>query len=190
MTEQKQYTLKELKDKLTEKERLFCHEYIIEWNGAKSARKAGYSEKTCYSIASENLTKPYIQQYIDFIKTDYEKECGISKIRQIKEYTKIAYSNIAHLHNTWIELKAFEDLTDEQKECIESIDTKTETKEQYNPDKGAKEQIEIRYVKIKLYSKLAALERIDKLIGYNEAEKINHSGEIKTTPIKGITFDE
>jgi len=182
------YTLKQLQKKLTTKERKFCHEYIIEWNGAKSARDAGYSEKTCAEIAHQNLTKIHIQQYIEFIKNDFEKECGISKIKQLREYTKIAYSNIAHLHNTWIELKEFEALTNEQKECIESIDTKTETRREYNPKTNKKDlEVTTNYVKIKLYSKLTALERIDKLIGYNAVEKIEHSGEIKTE-VKGITF--
>lgn len=181
MAEDKQYTKEELLKKLTEKEKNFCHEYVVDWNGARAARNAGYSEKSCYDIGSENPRKPHIKQYIDFIKDDYEMLCGISKAKQINEYYKIAYSNIAHLHNTWIELKEFENLTDEQKECIESIESKTEEKQSYNPDLKGKETIEVKFIKIKLYSKLTALERIDKLMGYNEAERINHSGEVKGT---------
>ena len=57
---EKTYTLKELKKKLTEKEKNFCHEYVIDWNGARAARVAGYSEKTCTEIASQNLIKLHI----------------------------------------------------------------------------------------------------------------------------------
>jgi len=89
MEEPKVYTLEELKEKLTEKEKNFCHEYIIKWNGADAARKAGYSENSDRNIASENLTKPYIQQYIDFIKNDYEKEASITKLSQIKGFQDI-----------------------------------------------------------------------------------------------------
>lgn len=95
MDEEKKYTLEELQKKLTEKEKKFCHQYIIDWNGARSAREAGYSEKTCYVIASENLTKPYIQQYIDYIKDDYEKEAGISKLSQINSFIEIIKNNKA-----------------------------------------------------------------------------------------------
>jgi len=184
MTEQKQYTLDELKNKLTEKEKNFCHEYVVDWNGARAARAAGYSEKTSKDIAYQNSTKLHIQQYIEFIKNDYEMLCGISKTKQIKELYKIAYSSIANLHNTWIDLREFESLTDEQKEAIESIDTKTESKYQYNPETESKEQIEVKYVKIKLYSKLTAIESINKMMGYNAADKLEHSGEIKTTEPK------
>ena len=89
MTEEKKYTLQELKNKLTKKERVFCHQYIIDWNGSRSAKDAGYSEKTRAVIANENLTKPYIKQYIDFIKNDLEKEAGLSKLKQINSIIEI-----------------------------------------------------------------------------------------------------
>lgn len=50
--------------KLTAKQRRFCEEYLKDFNGAAAARRAGYSENTCYEIASENLIKPNIKQYI------------------------------------------------------------------------------------------------------------------------------
>lgn len=184
MSEETKYTLKQLQKKLTEKEKKFCHQYIIDWNGARSAREAGYSEKTCYVIASENLTKPYIQQYINYIKDDYEKEAGISKLKQLNELHKIAYSTIAHLHDTWIELKEFEGLTEEQKACIESIETKIETKSIQGKElKKELFDIEVKYVKLKLYSKLQALDQINKMMGYNAAEKLDHrSGDGSMTP--------
>ena len=91
--ENKIYTLKELKDKLTEKERIFCHQYIIDWNGARSAREAGYSKNTCRETAYENLTKPHIQQYIEFIKDDIEKEAGITKLKQVNLLLSIIEDN-------------------------------------------------------------------------------------------------
>jgi len=177
MAEEKEYTLKELKKKLTEKEKNFCHEYVVDWNASRAAREAGYSEKTCAVIGSENLTKPYIQQYIAYIKDDYEMLCGISKTKQIQELQKIAYSSIAHLHETWITRKEFENLTNDQKACIESIESKVITSQ------GGSN---VEQVKIKLYSKIQAIDSINKMMGYNEAEK--HSHEI--TKLSGITFDK
>ena len=169
----KQYTLEELKAKLTEKERLFCHQYIIDWNGARSARTAGYSENTCCEIAFENLRKPHIKQYIDFIKNNLEEESGISKLRNLQELAKIAYSSISHLHNDWIELNEWEAIKKNNPEAmsaIESIDTKTEQKSFLV--NGEAENIDIKYVKIKLFSKTTAIDMINKMMGYNEAEKI------------------
>lgn len=70
-TEDPEYTLNELKKKLTKKERIFCHEYIIDWNGSRAARVAGYSEKTANSISSEIIKKSYIIQYIKYIYPEY-----------------------------------------------------------------------------------------------------------------------
>ena len=35
--------------------------------------------------------------------------------------------------------------------------------------------VSIDYVKIKLYSKLSAIEQINKMMGYNEPEKLDHN---------------
>lgn len=49
---------------LTPKQKAFADEYIRCGNATEAARKAGYSEKTARQIATENLTKPAISEYI------------------------------------------------------------------------------------------------------------------------------
>lgn len=51
--------------KMTKKQKLFCDEYLIDLNATQAAIRAGYSEKTAYSIGNENLTKPEIKKYIE-----------------------------------------------------------------------------------------------------------------------------
>ena len=151
--------------KLTKKQIIFCHEYVVDWNASRACRVAGYSKNSCYEQGSQNLTKLNIQEYIEFIQKDLAKLAGISALKNIQELSKIAYSSIAHLHNTWVELKVFEKLTDDQKASIESIDTKTETRS----DDGV--LIDTNYVKIKLFSKTQAIETINKMLGWNAPEK-------------------
>ncbi|WJZ70067.1 terminase small subunit [Pantoea phage PA-1] len=50
--------------KLTDKQELFAREYLKDLNATQAAIRAGYSEKTARSVASENLSKPDIQQRI------------------------------------------------------------------------------------------------------------------------------
>lgn len=50
--------------KLTTKQVLFISEFLIDGNGARAARSAGYSENSARQIATENLSKPYIQAVI------------------------------------------------------------------------------------------------------------------------------
>lgn len=49
---------------LTAKQQLFITEYLVDFNATQAAIRAGYSEKTAFSIGAENLTKPLIQQAI------------------------------------------------------------------------------------------------------------------------------
>jgi phage terminase small subunit len=50
--------------KLTAKQQRFVQEYLLDLNGTQAAIRAGYSQKTAYSIANENLNKPEIAEAI------------------------------------------------------------------------------------------------------------------------------
>lgn len=52
------------KNKLTVKQKQFADEYLVDFNATQAAIRAGYSEKTAYSIGWENLRKPEIKEYI------------------------------------------------------------------------------------------------------------------------------
>jgi len=53
---------------LSEKQKMFCQEYIKDFNGTRAAKEAGYSEDTARQTASENLTKPDIILYLQHLK--------------------------------------------------------------------------------------------------------------------------
>lgn len=50
---------------MTNKQKRFADEYLIDCNATQAAIRAGYSEKAARSIGQENLTKPDIKSYID-----------------------------------------------------------------------------------------------------------------------------
>ena len=52
------------KCQLTEKQRLFVAEYLIDLNATQAAVRAGYSKRTAQRIGSENLSKPLISEAI------------------------------------------------------------------------------------------------------------------------------
>lgn len=49
---------------MTPKQKAFIDEYLIDFNATQAAIRAGYSEKTAYSIGHENLKKPEIESEI------------------------------------------------------------------------------------------------------------------------------
>jgi len=49
-----------IKMALTDKQDIFCREYLIDLNATQAAIRAGYSAKTANRTASENMSKPDI----------------------------------------------------------------------------------------------------------------------------------
>jgi phage terminase small subunit len=116
------------------------------------------------------LTKPLIQSFLTEIQKDLEKIAGISRLRVVQELERIAFSSIAHLHLTWVTRKEFEDLTSDQKASIQQIETQTKTLFTETGDK-----FEVEFVKIKLYDKMKAMDTLNRMLGYNAAEKVEHA---------------
>ena len=71
--------------KMTEKQKRFCDEYLIDLNATQAAIRAGYSEKTARAIGAENLTKPYIREYIDQRLAEKEDDL-IAKQDEVMKY--------------------------------------------------------------------------------------------------------
>lgn len=58
----------------TERERVFCEEYLVDLIATRAAIRAGYSKESAASIASENLRKPNIRTYIKELMDIRSKE--------------------------------------------------------------------------------------------------------------------
>lgn len=59
---------------LTEKQKRFCREYVKTRNATKSAINAGYNKKNARQTGYENLTKPYIKEYIAILMKPKQEE--------------------------------------------------------------------------------------------------------------------
>jgi len=102
-------------DSLTDKQRQFCHEYIIDYNAKRAAIAAGYSEDSAKSIACENLTKPYLKAYITKLiherieRTDLTAdyvlnelyECWNADIMQVIDFDKGCFKPIENWSPIW-----------------------------------------------------------------------------------------
>ncbi len=63
--------------KLTDKQEMFCREYLVDLNAKGAAERAGYSAKTAHSIGHENLSKPEIAARIIELKTERSEKLSI-----------------------------------------------------------------------------------------------------------------
>lgn len=75
--------------KLTVKQKAFADYYIQLGNATEAAIKAGYNKKTARQVGSENLSKPYIKNYIDE-RLEQISSDRIADAQEVMEYlTKI-----------------------------------------------------------------------------------------------------
>ncbi|MFN8502350.1 terminase small subunit [Kouleothrix sp.] len=141
--------------KLTLKQKLFCDWYLKLANGTQAAIKAGYSEHTAQSIATENLTKPLIQAYINERKKHMEEILGFNKFTLVED-----------LHT------------------IKRMSMKAQPVMRYNPKTREMEQVfdevvgedgKVQVTGVWQYDSNGAnraIENISKMMGYNEPDKV------------------
>jgi len=79
--------------KLTNKQKTFVREYLIDLNAAQAAIRAGYSKKTARKIGQENLTKPDIQALLHKAMRAREQRTEITQDRVLRELARIAFSS-------------------------------------------------------------------------------------------------
>ncbi len=78
---------------MTEKQKRFCEEYLIDLNATQAAIRAGYSPDSAASIGSENLKKPNIRARVDKAMVEQSRRTGVSADRIVRELAKIAFIN-------------------------------------------------------------------------------------------------
>ena len=75
--------------KMTAKQMRFCDEYLIDLNATQAAIRAGYSKKTANRIATENLSKPVIKEYIAARMAEKEDELIADQDEVLKYLTRV-----------------------------------------------------------------------------------------------------
>lgn len=161
-----------LSNSLTAKQRKYCRLYIEDFKGTKAAIEAGYSKRTAAVISSNLLKQVKIQQYIEYLQRDLAKQAGVSKLMIVRQLKKYVFNDIGTMYNTWINLKDFQELPEDARQCIQEIETKTTKTGQQ--------------VRIKSVDKLKSTEMLIKLLGFNEPTKIDYTTNGKDLNKEGI----
>ncbi|MET3512754.1 hypothetical protein ABIC63_000519 [Pseudacidovorax sp. 1753] len=81
----------------TPKEQRFVDEYLIDLNGTQAAIRAGYSASSARQIASENLSKPYIQHAIAEARRAQQQRTRITADRVVQEIANVALADAREL---------------------------------------------------------------------------------------------
>lgn len=94
---------------LTDKQEMFCREYLIDLNATQAAIRAGYSEKTARASGCENLTKPDIQNRIAELKADRNEQVSVDAAYVLRRLIEIDKMDVLDILNANGELKPIKD---------------------------------------------------------------------------------
>ncbi len=145
---------------LTLKQALFVEEYLIDLNASAAARRAGYSPKRADAIGFDLLRKAEIQEAIQAAQQERSARTGITADRVIAEIARIAFSDPRQVME-WgphgVVVRDSSELTDADAAAVSEV-SQTVTKE------GGS-------MRVKMYNKLDALDKLCKHLGIYAAEK-------------------
>ena len=173
----------EVEKKLTIKEENFCQAYLIDFNGAKAARAAGYSELTAYAIAAENLRKPHIRIRIQQLRDEMAVGFNITRERIALEYSRLAFFDPRKMYDQDGNIKPVNQWGDDEAVAIAGVEMETEKPKNAvvdiddNGDMVDSTGDCITVVtKIRHASKRDALDSLVKLMGYAAPTKTEIAG--------------
>lgn len=146
-------------DKLTDKQELFCKEYVIVLNATQAAIRAGYSEKTARQVGSLNMTKVDILDRIAELRKKTLEKLDISHERIAREYAKIGFSNISDCLDENNNFKNIRDVANSG--AISSI-----TIDETTTPTGSK----TKKIKFGLWNKKDGLDGLSKHVGFYEQD--------------------
>ena len=78
---------------LTPKQQKFVDEYLVDLNGAQAAIRAGYSPDTAKQMASENLSKPYLQLAITQARKAQQERTHIEADAVLRQAWDITFAD-------------------------------------------------------------------------------------------------
>lgn len=108
---------------LTQKQRRFCEEYLIDLNATQAAIRSGYSENTAQAIGSENLTKPLIVAFIKQKQEELSEKTSITTEWVIKRLKEISDRCMTAVPVMFREGKNLVQATDENGEGVWEFDS-------------------------------------------------------------------
>lgn len=163
---------------MTEKQKIFADEYLIDLNATRAYRVAYSSvkkEQTAAAAAARMLRNVNVAAYIQKRMEERQKRTEVTQDRVVQELAAIAFAkatDYVEIVNGYVKIKDTRSLSEEQIRAIAGI------KEGANG------------IEIKLNDKEKSLEMLGRHLGmWND--KIQMSGQIDTNnPYEGLTTEE
>ena len=159
---------------LTDQNKRFGEEYIIDLHITNAAIRAKYSKKTAYSIGQRLLKNVEMQEYIQNLMKERSERTNITQDKVLEELFHLGFSNIKNYIKAstdgFIVFKDIDQISEEDARAIEAI--------KVNVKEGK--------IEFKLHSKTKTIEMMGRHLGMF-LDKTEHSGKVEVEIKRIIT---
>ena len=162
---------------LTDKQEMFCREYLIDLNATQAAIRAGYSEKTANEQGAQNLAKLSIQNRIAALKAERNEQLNIDATYVLRRLIEIDYMDVLDIVRDDLSLKPVTEWPSSWRRYISGFDLAEMF--EYTGEDGGKELAGI-LKKIKWPDKVKNLELLGKhvsVMAFKEQATHEHTGK-------------
>ncbi len=151
---------------LTPKQQRFVEEYLIDLNATQAAIRAGYSEKTAYSVGHENLKKPEIQNAIQEAQAKRQEQTQIDAAYVLKRLVEIDQMDVLDIMDDQMKIRPVNEWPKVWRQYVVNLENL-----ELSDGEGC-------FKKIKWPDKVKNLELLGKHVSVGAfKDKIEHSGD-------------
>lgn len=170
---------------MTDAQKRFCDEYLIDLNATR-AYKVAYprckKDETANAASSRMLRNVKVQEYISEKQKEIEKRTEVTQDMVIKELAKIAFLDIRKLYTENGQLKNVADIDSDTAGAISSL----ETLEEYEGYGDDREKIGDTQ-KVRLLDKTKALELLGKHLGMFNDINVNMKNAVQVELVDDVS---
>jgi len=163
---------------LTDKQEQFCHEYLIDLNGADAAIRAGYSAKGAKQIASENMQRPHVAARIAELKARRADRVGVDAAWVLRRLIEIDEMDVSDIMDPDGNILTVSEWPPAWRRTISALDVT-----ELMAGAGDERKVSCLLKKIKWPDKLKNLELLGRHVtvgAFKETIDHNHKGEIRS----------
>lgn len=161
---------------MTQKQKIFCEEYLIDLNATQAAIRAGYSPKAAKEEGSRLLTNANVRACVDRALAERSKRTGVTADRVVRELARVAFVNPTEVVDT-DKATVLPNASEDDTAAIASVKVKV-----VDGDFSSVER------EIKFADKLKALELLGKHLGMY-TDNVNISGDMGVQIVNDIPKD-
>lgn len=145
---------------ITDKQRAFVREYLVDGNAVQAAIRAGYSKGRSGNTASQLMGKRWILDAIRDATEAKRASADIEARRVLEEYARIGFSNISDYLSFGPDGVTVNDSREIPRELLAAVSEVSETRTQHGST-----------IKFKMHNKTAALDAICRVLGFNASDR-------------------